>query len=95
MTIEEIQQKTIPIFQKYGITYAGLYGSFARGQSTEKSDIDFIVHFGVPMSMFVYMKFVHSLEEQLQRKVDVVTENSLNKRVKPYIIDEIKTIYGK
>jgi len=39
------------------------------------------------------MKFVNGLETSLKRKVDVVTENSLNKFVKPYVLPEIKVIY--
>lgn len=95
MTLNDIQQKITPIFKDYGITYAGIFGSFARGQSTEKSDVDLIVRLGRPMGMFTYMRFVNGLESTLKRKVDVVTEKSLNKHVKPYIIPEIQTIYEK
>lgn len=95
MTIQDIQQKSNPIFQQYGITYAGLFGSFARGEETDKSDVDFIVKLGKPMGMFQYMKFIIGLESSLNRKVDVVTENSINKHVKPYIMSDITTIYEK
>lgn len=93
MTISDIQKKAAPIFQQYGITYAGLFGSFARGESTDTSDIDIMVKLGKPMGMFRYMEFVDGLESTLQRKVDVVTEKSLNKHVKPYITSDIKKIY--
>ena len=93
MTIQDIQKKTTPVFQQYGITYAGLFGSFARGESTDTSDVDIIVKLGKPMGMFQYMKFVDGLESSLRRKVDVVTEKSLNKHIKPYITPDIKTIY--
>lgn len=95
MTIADIQQKITPIFKDYGITYAGVFGSFARGESTDKSDVDLIVRLGRPMGMFAYMRFVNGLESTLKRKVDVITEKSINKRVKPYIVPEIKTIYQK
>lgn len=93
MTIADIQQKSRHIFKDYGITYAGIFGSFARGDSTDKSDVDLIIRLGRPMGMFAYMRFVNGLESTLKRKVDVVTEKSINKRVKPYIMPEIKTIY--
>lgn len=95
MTIQDIQQKTAPVFQKYGIAYAGIFGSFARKEETSKSDVDIIIKIGEPMGMFKYMKFIGKLETSLKRKVDVVTEKSINKHVKPYIISEIKTIYEK
>lgn len=95
MTIADIKQKITPILEEYGITYAGIFGSFARGQSTEKSDVDLIVRLGRPMGMFSYMKFINGLEEKLNKKVDVVTEQSLNKHVKPYITPDLKVIYEK
>lgn len=95
MKIRDIQQKTLPIFEDFGVTYAALFGSFARGQATEKSDIDFLVRFGRPIGMLGYMRFINHLELQLQRKVDVVTEKSINKFVKPYIMHDLKTIYEK
>ena len=95
MTLHDIQQKTIPIFQKYGITYAALFGSFARGEETEKSDIDLMIRIGKPMGMFKYMELIEGLESSLNRKIDIVTEKSINKHIKPYILSDLKTIYEK
>lgn len=95
MTIATIQQKITPILKEYDIVYAGIFGSFARGEATDKSDVDLIVRIGTPMGMFAYMRFLDSLESSLKRKVDVVTEKSLNKHVKQYVVSDIKTIYEK
>lgn len=95
MTIHNIPQKIIPVLEEYGIIYAGIFGSFARGQATDKSDVDILVKFGHPIGMFTYMRFVNRLESLLQRKVDVVTEESLSKFVKPYILSDLKTVYEK
>ena len=93
MTVNDVKQKITPVLEEYGITYAGVFGSVAQGQARDDSDVDIIVRFGRPMGMFTYMKFVNGLEASLQRKVDVVTENSLNKFVKPYVLPDIKVIY--
>ncbi len=93
MTIQDIRHIAVPLFQQYGIRYAGVFGSFARGEETDKSDIDFIIKLGKPMGMFKYMQFIDGLEASLNRKVDVVTENSINKFIKPHIMPDIKTIY--
>lgn len=95
MTIQDIKQKTMPIFEEYGITYAALFGSFARGEETKHSDVDLLVHLGKPMGMFAYMEFLDGLEKSLGKKVDVVTEGSLNKHVRPYITSDIKILYEK
>lgn len=95
MTINQIRQKATPIFNEYGITYAGLFGSFSRGNETQKSDIDIMIKLGKPIGMFSYMRFINTLEGTLKRKVDIMTENSINKHVKPYALREMVTIYEK
>lgn len=84
-----------PVFEKYGITYAAIFGSFARGEAKETSDIDLMVRLGKPMGMIDYMKFINSLESVTKRKVDVLTEKSLNKHIAPYVKSDIQTIYEK
>lgn len=41
-TLEEIKQKSIPIAKKYGIKNLFLFGSYARGEANEESDLDFL-----------------------------------------------------
>src|SRR3989338_1641531 len=94
-TLEEVKKKSVPVFEYYGIEYAGVFGSTARNQSRSESDIDFLVRFGAPMGMFLYMRFIHDLENTLNKKVDVVTDQSINKFVKPYIMKDLITIYER
>jgi predicted nucleotidyltransferase len=46
------------------------------------------------MGLFAFMKMERELEEALEREVDVVTEESINKHVRPYILKELRMIYG-
>jgi len=43
--------------------------------------------------MFSFLKLSNTLEKILGRKVDLVTENSLNKHVRPYVVPELQVIY--
>lgn len=95
ITIEEVKNKSVPIFKQYGIEYVGVFGSIARNQDTNKSDVDLLIRLGAPMGMFLYMRFIHELESVLNKKVDIVTEKSVNKFVKPYILEDLKTIYER
>lgn len=95
MTVEEIKQKAIPILEQHGVAYAGVFGSVARGDDNPQSDVDILVRLGRPMGMVEYMDLIHSLEEILQKKVDLVTDQSLNKRVRPYVTPDLTTIYEK
>jgi len=93
MSVQEIKLKIAPILRKYGISHAAVFGSVSRGTNRPESDIDLLVKLGTPMGMFTYMRLLRELEETLGTKVDLVTERSLNKFVRPYITSELKTIY--
>ena len=95
MTIEEVKQKASPILEQHGVAYAAVFGSLARGEDRPQSDVDILVRLGRPTGMIGYMRLVESLEEHLQKKVDLVTEESLNKHVRPYVMSDLKTIYEK
>lgn len=43
LTIEEIKEKVVPILKRYGVTHAGIFGSCARGEMREDSDVDTLV----------------------------------------------------
>ena len=47
------------------------------------------------MGMVEYMGLIQNLEETLSKKVDLVTEGSLNKHVRPYVANDLTTIYEK
>jgi predicted nucleotidyltransferase len=63
-----------PATQKLGAERIGLFGSFARGEQTETSDIDFVVEFRSGMKKYKnLLDLVDLLEETLERKVDLLT----------------------
>ena len=93
MTIEELRQKATPVFRQHGVRYAAVFGSVARGEDRPESDVDLLVRLGRPMGMVGYMRLVENLESSLQRKVDVVTEQSLNEHLRPFVVRDLATIY--
>lgn len=95
MTISDIQEKISPILDSYGVEYAGVFGSVSRGEDRPESDVDILIRPGKPMGMFLYMELIGAIEKSLGRKVDLITEKSLNKHIKPYVLPEIKTVYEK
>jgi uncharacterized protein len=95
VTVEEIKEKAIPIFEQYGVTYAAVFGSLARGEDRAEGDVDILVRLGRPTGMVAYVRLAESLEERLHKKVDLVTEGSLNKHLRPYVLPDLKTIYEK
>jgi predicted nucleotidyltransferase len=95
MTIEEIKRRTTPVFTQFGVKYAAVFGSVARGEDRPQSDVDILVRLGRPTGMVGYMRLVENLEASLERKVDLVTEQSLNRHVQPYVVRDLATIYER
>jgi uncharacterized protein len=95
MTIDEVKVKATPVLEQYGVKYAAVFGSVARGDDTPDSDVDLLVQLGEPTGMIKYMQLIDSLEQSLNKKVDMVTEQSLDKFIEPYVTPDLKTIYEK
>lgn len=57
-----------------------VFGSVARGEATEASDVDLLVAFGPDRSLFDQIHLIADLEELLGRRVDVVAEGGLLER---------------
>jgi len=95
MNVDEVRQKSGPILERHGIAYAGGFGSVARGEEGPQSDVDILVRLGRPMGMVEYMDLIQSLEEILKKKVDLVTDQSLNRHVRPFVMPDLTTIYEK
>lgn len=62
-----------------------LFGSFARDQATESSDIDILVGFEGPATSESYFGVQFYLEDLLDRSVDLVTTKALRPRFRPYV----------
>ena len=66
-------------FPAYPIEKAWVFGSYARGEETRKSDIDIMVRFNkeADISLFDYIDIMHNLEDLFHKKVDLVEEGQL------------------
>lgn len=62
-----------------------LFGSVARGEETASSDIDILIKFTIPPTYDMYMDLKFFLEDLLDRKVDLVTEDALRPEIKHYV----------
>jgi len=86
-----IQDKIVPVLKKYGVKKASLFGSYARGDFDQQSDIDLLIEAPQGMGMqFIILK--HELEDTLKKKIDLLTYKSLDKYLKPYILQFEKPI---
>ena len=79
---------------KYGITKIGLFGSYARNEQTEKSDIDLFIDFDPQKETFDnFMELCFYLDDLFKGiKVEVVTKNGLSPIIGPKIIKEVEYV---
>lgn len=92
-TINEIKNKTIPIARAYGIEKMGLFGSYARGEAKEDSDVDLYIERGRLKSLLQYFAFIDELENVLDCHVDVVTTGIEDKQFLSAIMKEGVLLY--
>ncbi len=65
-----------------------LFGSVARSEANESSDLDFLVKFKSPPTFDMYMGLKFFLEDLLERPVDLVTADAVREQIKPSIMRE-------
>ena len=85
----------IPILKSNHIAFAGLFGSYARGEETPDSDIDLLVRFDKPIGLIKLVGIEYDLSDRLQKKVDLVTEGALSPYIKPHVLRDLKVLYGQ
>ncbi len=92
-TISEIKKKIVPILIKNDVKRAAIFGSFARGKATPKSDVDLLIeyaHDDKSLLDLVGLKF--ELEKILKKRVDLLTYDSIHHLLKKYILEGQKVI---
>jgi predicted nucleotidyltransferase len=93
-SINEISNIVAPIAREYGIRKLSVFGSYARGEATEKSDLDFhIIDRGTLRGLFQLASFELALEDTLKIPVDVIVANSMFDDVRENVEREELIIY--
>ena len=103
-TIEELKQKIIPIAQKYEISAVYIFGSYARGDATEDSDVDVLIQRkGSKIIGWIIGAVYEDLSECLGKRIDLVTTETLEqtntKERTPWFVENLqkerRLIYAK
>lgn len=84
-TIQDIQKIAVPIVKKYGVKSLSLFGSYARGEATSDSDLDFFIDKGDLRGLFQYFSLVNDLENSFNCHVDLITSGIGDE----HLLDEI------
>lgn len=92
MSVHDIRKKKKTIFdlcRQYGVTRIRIFGSVARGEEDNNSDIDFLVDLEPGRSLFDLGGLQMALQELLGRKVDVVTPAGIRQSLQERILSEV------
>ncbi|NJK85358.1 MAG: nucleotidyltransferase family protein [Bacteroidales bacterium] len=79
---------------KYGIKAIGLFGSYARDEQSENSDIDILIDFEPDKENFDNYMAVYDMIEKMfkNQRVEIVTKNGLSPYIGPKILNEVKYV---
>ncbi|MFW6282158.1 MAG: nucleotidyltransferase family protein, partial [bacterium] len=74
---KDMKKQIADILKKRNVSHASVFGSFARGDANENSDIDILVE-PSEKNLFELAAIKNDLEENLNKRIDLVTYNVLN-----------------
>ena len=86
--LESKRDEILRIARAHGARNVRVFGSAARGDADETSDVDFLVEFEPGTSLLQHGAMIAELEELLGRKVDVAPEKTLRERVRDKVLLE-------
>ncbi len=88
------REKIVEICKRNDIEFCGLFGSFARGEATNESDIDLLVRFAKPKGID-WIDAALEIEDTIGKKVDLITEKSLHPLIRESVFKDLEIFYGK
>lgn len=91
-TFDELRQILLlqkqSLCENYQITEIGIFGSYARAEETELSDVDILVDYETAPTLMMLVKLRDYLSQLLGLKVDIVTKNGLKSRFRERVLAE-------
>jgi len=86
------REAILGIAAQHGAYNVRIFGSVARGEADEQSDVDFLVNMEVGRSLFDLGALLMDLQNLLERDVDVVTEAGLRPRIRQRVLSEARPL---
>jgi len=78
--------------QEYPISELGIFGSYARGEQRSGSDLDVLITFKQPVTLFDLVRLENKLTEELGVEVDLVTKDLLKPRIESRVTDDLVVV---
>jgi uncharacterized protein len=89
--ILDVLRAQMPLLrEKYAVSELGVFGSFARGEQREGSDVDVLVAFSQTPSLLDLAGIKNDLEDVMGVEVDVVMRDALKRYIAPFVLREVQ-----
>lgn len=83
--LERLRAHRPALAERFGVVELAVFGSFARDEATDESDLDILVKFNGPATSRTYFGVQFYIEDLLDRQVDLVTHKALRSEFRPYV----------
>ena len=93
MNKTNIIKTIVDYLKQYKVIEIGVFGSFARDEMTDKSDIDILVEYSRGTTILDIVKMKQELYELIGRKIDLVSKRAVRKRIMENIQTDLQTVY--
>lgn len=94
-TLDEIRAIARPIAARHGVEKLYLFGSYARGEATSKSDLDFRIEKGRIRNLLQLGSFLNDIEDTFQKNADILTTQMLSEDFLSSIRNEEVLLYAQ
>jgi len=84
-----LKQLKREVKDQYPVRKIGVFGSVARDEQTDESDIDLLVEFSAPVGFVTFMRLEHFLSDRLGKRVDLVTPDALKPVIRQDVLAEV------
>lgn len=84
-----LKQHRRELESEFGVKELGLFGSYVRNEQSEKSDVDILVEFEHPISLFRFIDLEERLSQIVECRVDLVTKKGLKPFIGRQILSEV------
>jgi uncharacterized protein len=92
---EEVYKNIVDFLAQEGASQVSVFGSFARDEEDNTSDIDILVEFERKMGLIEFCGIERRLSDFVGMKIDLLTKSAINPLIQPFVENDRKIIYQR
>ena len=93
MDKQKLYSEIVEFLKSRGATKVAIFGSYVRDEETPESDIDVIVDFNKPITLFDFAGYQIELQDKIGLKVDLIMQGGMNPLIEKYAMKDMVVLY--